>query len=61
MNKIDLNRYSSGLKRDEKYRETINATLITISNSLDIPFIDLYNALFFKKDCTIKGFLFIKS
>ena len=60
LSKVDLTRYTSGLKRDEKYKETVDSVLNTLSQSLGIPYMELFNGLFFSKGFRAKGILVIK-
>lgn len=60
-NSLDLKRYTSDLKRDQKYKETVDQVLCTLSLNLGIPVGELYNGLFFARGLSAKGILFIKS
>lgn len=57
---ISLRRYTSGFKKDQKYKETIDATLSTLSVNLGISFNELYNGLFFCKSSKSKGIIVLK-
>lgn len=58
--KVDTKRYSSGLKKDLSYKQTVDSVLDTLSENLNIPWTDLYNALFFQKSTESKGLIFVK-
>jgi hypothetical protein len=58
--KLNMKRYTSGLKKDEKYKDAVDDALATLSENLDIPYFVLYNALFFKKGQGAVGILVMK-
>jgi hypothetical protein len=58
--KLNMKRYSSSLKKDEKYKDAIDDALATLSENLVIPYFVLYNALFFKKGTNAKEILVLK-
>lgn len=60
-NRVDLTRYTSGLKKDKKYGEIVDSVLTTLSAALGIPFYELRTALFFSKGSKAKGILVLKS
>lgn len=61
MNKIQLSKYVSRLKRDQAYKNIVDEVIYTLSESLDIPIHELYNGLFFTKGKAVKGILTIEA
>lgn len=57
---MNLNRYTSGLKKDEAYRQGIEDALQTLSENLQIPYNELHLGLFFSKGTAAKGVLILK-